>query len=364
MEAPTPRPLPAQQDLWYDEAKPTQMGCTQCPELSLCGGLNVNAGLFDCMGFCPCASGGRGRGLCPRAPRSYVTHVRQVSGFALDSVRRVAQLPFLAGHRYVPMMFDSFRRTRPLAMEMAALPLMHLFNREAEAIRFLTPQTLRRSFMVGPDTRLIVSGVADDRELEAWWLFRDRPRLLEKLRTLGVEFATAPNYSLFTDVTRFDNMHNMKRIALTWAEFTSAGIACALHLNGRTPRDYERWRDFVGERPEVTAVAFEFLTGARGRRGAYHRDELIALAEQVGRPLTLVVRGGSGHLHALTKAYAGVWVLDSNPQMKTKNYQTGTVDGRGQLTWSTLACPKGTLLDDLMARNIELCRASVLPRLT
>jgi hypothetical protein len=79
---------------------------------------------------------------------------------------------------------------------------------------------------------------------------------------LGIVLVTAPNYSLILNVPRQDNLHNMKRIALVWAEFMAGGVACALHVNGRTPYDYMRWRDFVAERPEVRHIAFEFGTGA------------------------------------------------------------------------------------------------------
>ena len=51
---------------------------------------------------------------------------------------------------------------------------------------------------------------------------------------LGVEMVNSPNFSLFTNVTRHDNLHNMKRIALTSAEFMAGGMPCALHVNVRT----------------------------------------------------------------------------------------------------------------------------------
>jgi hypothetical protein len=249
-------------------------------------------------------------------------------------------------------------------MPLAAVPLMRFMNRESEAIRFLSSFTMRKSFMLAAETRVIVTGVGTDQEIEAWWRFRDRPRLIEQLRELGVAFATCPNYSLATDVTRYDNFHSMKRIALTWAEFVEGGIPCALHLNARTPTDYRRWRDFVGARPEVTAVAFEFLTGARGRRGAYHRDELHALAEEVGRPLTLIVRGGTRHLPALASAFDSVWVLDSNPQMKTKNCQRADVDLNGRVTWQTFPTAKTASLDYLFAHNVGAARQQHLLRLS
>jgi hypothetical protein len=55
--------------------------------------------------------------------------------------------------------------------------------------------------------------------------------------------ATTPNYSLFVDRPRWDDLHAMKRIAIVHGEFLEAGMPGALHVNGRTDRDFERWRN-------------------------------------------------------------------------------------------------------------------------
>src|SRR5207249_4165551 len=52
--------------------------------------------------------------------------------------------------------------------------------------------------------------------------------------------------SMFLDVPRWDNLHNMKRIALCWSELVSRGLPTSLHLNARTDRDWERWIEFIG----------------------------------------------------------------------------------------------------------------------
>src|SRR6185503_20370595 len=196
-----------------------------------------------------------------------------------------------------------------------ALPLLSLFSRSTGTGRFESRAEMLEGFRLSMDTRVILTGVAEDAAIERWWSFTDRPRLIESLHRLGIELVTAPNYSLFTDVTRYDNFHNMKRIVLAWSEFISGGMPCALHINGRNDRDYERWREFVATRDEVTSVAFEFTTGTSNQeRGQYHCEHLVALACTAGRPLHFVLRGGRRrYLQQLATAFASVTVIDGDP---------------------------------------------------
>ncbi len=208
-----------------------------------------------------------------------------------------------------------------------------------------------------------MTGVDIDRSLERWWSFGDRPRLIDTLHGLGVEMVTAPNYSLFTDVTRHDNLHNMKRTALTWAEFMAGGMPCALHINARTDTDYTRWAAFVAERKEVSTVAFEFTTGTASTvRGEYHRDQLLALAAQAGRPLRLVLRGGRRYMRELAAAFASVSTLDADPYVKTNYRQRARILFGGDVAWNPSPTPEGQPLDDLLRHNIEVARHSALLR--
>ena len=47
--------------------------------------------------------------------------------------------------------------------------------------------------------------------------------IMSTLRDLGIALVSVPNFSLFLNVPRPDNLHSMKRIALGWAEFDGGG---------------------------------------------------------------------------------------------------------------------------------------------
>ena len=352
-------PPPPEAALIYDASLPMKLGCTACPELNLCGGLRIAAGVFDCRSLCACArQGNRCSGVCRRDARVFIRRVRDVGGFEFGSVPRCAPAVARAIPDYVPIIYNGTNRTGRLDGGMVAVPLLSLFNRQSGTGRFETREEMLEFFRLSRGTRIILTGVAEDRAIERWWSFGDRARLIETLRPLGVEMVTAPNYSLFTDVMRLDNLQNMKRIALTFAEFLASGMPCALHVNGRTPRDYERWTCFVAERNEVSSLAFEFTTGTAGARGDWHRDQLVALAQQVGRPLHLVVRGGRRHLQPLTAAFAAVTVLDAAPYLKTKHRQRARLAIGAELEWRLSRTPEGEALDDLLRHNIEMARHS------
>lgn len=346
--------------LWYDGARPLALGCTCCPDLDLCGGLRINGGAFDCRSLCSCARKGmQCSGVCRNDHRTFVRRVREVGGFSLDNVPRSAPLPVPVLPDYVPIVYSGTNREAPLTVDAVALPLLSLFNRASGTGRFDNREEMLANFRLSPGTRVIATGVDIDRSLERWWTFGDRPRLIGYLQSLGVEIVTVPNFSLFCDVTRHDNLHNMKRIALAWAEFIVGGMQCALHVNARTDTDYQRWSDFIAERQEVSLLAFEFTTGTKSPvRSGYHRDQLMALASRVCRPLHLVLRGGRRHLHEFTSAFASVSVLDAGPYIKTQYRQRAQFVCGAEVTWQSSRTPKGQPLDELFHHNIGVARRS------
>jgi hypothetical protein len=357
-------PRPRDASLWDDDANPRQLGCSVCPDLGLCGGLRIKAHAFDCSALCACAHGGMCSGLCRRDARTFVARVREISGFDLGNVARCRPLALPQLSEYVPIVYHGTSREGGLDAGMVALPLAALFNRRGGAARYCTRGELLAAFRLAANTRLMVTGVADDKQIEAWWGFRHRPRLIEHLRALGVELVTSPNYSLFTNVSRYDNFHNMKRIGIVTAEFMAAGMPCALHVNGRNDRDYERWSDHVAERDEISMLAFEFTTGtASTRRSVYHQRQLVRIAQRAGRPLHLVVRGGVRHLPELMRAFASVSVVDGEPFVKTTYRQKGFLEVGASVGWQQAPTSKGESLDALLRHNIRLKRLATARRL-
>ena len=353
-------PRSPEASLWYDPSLSMKLGCTACPDLTICGGLRIPARVFDCRSLCSCTlRGGRCSGVCRRDPRTFVSRVEGVRGFGFESVPRCPPLSAPLSGEYIPIIYDGTSRCEPFDGGIVALPLLSLVNRVQGTARFATRVELLAAYRLAPHTRIILTGVAPDRPIETWWGFSDRARLIDELRPLGIEMVTAPNYSLFTDTTRYDNLHNMKRIAICWSEFMAARIPCALHVNARTDTDYRRWATFIAGREEVSHVAFEFTTGTATRaRGAYHLDQLVRLAERVRRPLHLVLRGGRRHLRELTAAFESVSLLDAGPYIKTKYRHRASLAMGAEIVWRPFPTNRGEPLDELLRHNVAVKRLS------
>src|SRR5205814_6503726 len=166
--------------------------------------------------------------------------------------------------------------------------------------------------------KLLISGVGQDRVIEYYWSHRKAAELPDQLAQLKPALITVPNYSLFLAVPREDNLYSRKRIAICWDELVRSKIPTSLHVNARTDHDWERWTEFVGERDEIRSIAYEFATGpACLERGKWHTEKLIGLANEVGRDLQIVLRGGYYYLRDISEAYAEVVFIDTSSYVKT-----------------------------------------------
>jgi hypothetical protein len=288
--------------------------------------------------------------VCENNP-DFVERLREVGGLDLGSVPGGPQLDFPKLPATVPFLFHGGRRLVPFGPPFVGLSLYQLINRTDGEPRFGSPAELYNRFRIAPTSKIVLSGTHVDRPLERWWqLGKRRVRIMEKLLELGVVAATSPNYSVFSNVPRWDNLHSMKRIAIVWQEMTTAGLPTALHTNARSKYDWDRWIDFVGARREVKAVAYEFGTGAAGRI-RWHAEELCRLAAAVGRPMTLIVRGGLAILSDLYQAFARVTFVDTTTAMKTVHRRRAVIEAAGQLRWLDAGTSPQLPLDDLLEHN-------------
>jgi len=163
---------------------------------------------------------------------------------------------------------------------------------------------------------------------------------------------TTPNYSLFADQPRWDDLHSMKRIALVCQEFLNLGVPCALHVNARTERDWERWAEFLAARTEFTHIAFEFGTGA-GWKGRidWYAEQLARLRAAVARPIQLIVRGGIAILPRLASTFDGVTLLETSTFVKTVRRKAAFLDRSSRLRWRHAPTQPNEMLDTLFEHN-------------
>lgn len=344
--------------LWHDGAKNTgSIGCTACPEAKVCGGLNVGRPAFDCLDYC-CGEPDTCDVVCRRKPADYVRRVREIGGFALDNVPRSNAVP----GRAVPVVYHRSSRRGAFGEGAVSLPLYGFVDRYSGGVRFREMQAVAEKYRVDSDARLVLTGTAQDGPVERWWELGDRRLMVIRgLRELGVELVTTPNFSLFVDRPRWDDLFSMKRIALCHEEFLREGVRAALHVNARTESDWVRWTEYVAARDEVRDIAYEFATGA-GRAGRidWHLRHLTALGRDVGRALHITVRATPPDvLRTLAEVFDGVTFLDTNAFMKTLKRQRACLHLDGSLGWKSVPTARDAPVDELLEHNWRVVRESL-----
>ena len=354
------RRFPQPQRLWDDASRHARsLGCPTCLERDRCGGVHTDAGVLDCRDLCSCRDRSQCDMVCRFNPSLFVARMREVGGLAFENAPRVQAngaplLPLIA-----PFVDHRFGRATKLDEPVVAISLYELVNLATGKPHVATRAALAERFRIPAGASIIVSGVDKDRPIERWWELKNRAAVLAALRALGITLITTPNYSVLTDVPRTDNLHAMKRILLAWTEMTAAGLPTALHVNGRTQHDYARWGDLIAERAEIEVLAFEFATGCgRGERLEWHVAQLRALADRVARPLALVIRGGGRRLPNLQRSFAQVTLVETEAFSRTIRRRRAYLTEAGHLKWAKFPTPKGAPIDDLLAHNVALVRAS------
>lgn len=343
-------------------AAPCGMGCSMCLDFGICGGLHLENGFWDCSELCcgsPTSCTGR---MCRFNMADYARRHAEIGGFDLDRIARTRHNAFPRLPVVVPMIYHGKRRHRPFAAPVVAVRLRALYGKRSGAPRFHSRAEFIDHFRIAEAARIIVTGIDNDAAVERWWgLSEQRAAILHNLNhVLGVELVTVPNFSLAVSWPRWCDLYSMKRIGLCWEELTNAGLATALHPNGRTEKDFERWQRFIVARPEVSYLSFEFATGAGGPglREKY-AARLVALAQAAKRPMHLVVTGGKAVWPMLAAAFETLTVIETSIFMKTQHRQLAVRRGNGSLSYARVVTAPGADLDDMLLANAEAIGARV-----
>jgi hypothetical protein len=332
------------------------LGCPLCPDYALCGGLKTDEVLFSCEDLCRCNDEERLKcpHVCQSKAHEYSRRLREVDGFDLGTIKSAPEVAIPALPSVIPWIDGRSCLAGPLDLPMVAVPLRRLFSGRTGRATPRDRESLAARFAATPQTAILVTGVSYEQPIEDYWSLARGAGFLDDLAALGPAMVTTPNFSLFSDKPREDNLYNMKRIAICWYELASLGIPTALHLNARTDQDWRRWRDFLIAHTEIGSVAFEFRTGAAPRaRASWYMQQLVTIAGAVGRPLSLVVRGGRALLPALRAHFRQVAFIAPDPLMKARKRQVLLPGSSPRRTcWRKVAYQRREKVDQLFLQNL------------
>lgn len=330
------------------------LGCGNCAAFEWCGGLSVRDSLWDCLDLC-CGKPSDCTNVCVKNPVQYVDQKREILGFDLANIPRVAGSYQPLVHDVVPLIYHRTGREQPVPGSAFALRLHDVVDFARGEVRFASRDLLCEAFRIDQSANIILSGVDHDERIEPWWTLHDRrSHVLQQLRNLGIQLVTAPNFSLLLDKPRTDDLHAMKRIAIVWSEFEQNDIACALHVNSRTLKDFERWTDFVRERTEIGILSYEFITGGgKKARRQFHIEGLRKIAQSAGRPLDIVVRGDPDVISQLRRDFRNVIYIDTMAYMKTIKRQRAIRSSNSKLDWVTTKTGTPREVDEMLEHNLS-----------
>jgi hypothetical protein len=286
------------------------------------------------MDLCLCKDPNACDMVCPKAPQRYSRRLDEIGGFGFDNipVRAFPAPPTISG--YIPLVKGKVSNHRTLEMDYIAIPLTHAIKGRGLIQHAKTKAELIRDHGITPRKGWIVTGIEDDRQVERIWKLNNHREIFQGLKDAGVVLATVSNLSLYADCPRHDNLHAMKRIALLWFIMNDAGLPTALHINGRTDHDFERWAAFIERQYSITTIAFEFLTGAKPLDDANrYCERLIALARRVKRPLTLVLRSSLDIANRLRPEFHQLVWLSATPYIRTVKRHQAIQDEKKRLQY-------------------------------
>jgi hypothetical protein len=337
------------------KAFPIALGCHGCFHFAQCGGLSVKAPLFDCLDLC-CNDSDNCTRVCRKAPSArFADQLREIVGFEFGNVQRAPLVGHAIREDVVPLVYHGSGRVNKLTGSTFALRLSDIVNFRTQALKFSDRTSLCEAYRIPENAQIILSGVNQDHRIEPWWtLGAARVAIIEEMRRIGIGLVTTPNFSVVLDQPRTDDMHALKRILITFAEFAQGGLPCALHAHGRTERDFERWGTELASREEIQTLSYEFTTGpGRRARRQWHLDQLAELASKVGRELDIVVRGDPKVISFLRLHFRKVIYLETSAFMKTLKRQRAERDGNASLRWQPSPTIEGESLDGLFAHNVQ-----------
>ncbi len=328
-------------------------GCQRCALLQQCGGMRNERALLTCIDqFCNCD--GDCDNVCPNHPE-YAKRVREIGGFGTHRMgppqQRDVRLPV-----YVPLIHHGYCRHSKLNVEAVAIcPYDFLKLENGRYVSRVNDQvSLRQKFKISDHSKLILCGTAKDKPLERYWSHRRRDKTMDVIAQVKPCLYIAPNFSMFLDVPRHDNLFNIKRQLLCISELSAAGVSVVPHISATMPKDWSNWRSFLDEHIEIQHIAFNFQTGySKPHVGSKALSLLFQLQQDLGRDLSLIMIGGSQFLSAATMHFSRLTVIDSTPFMKSFMRRRLILNGTGKQTWVKYPTKLGTPIDHLLHMNAE-----------
>ena len=162
--------------------------------------------------------------------------------------------------------------------------------------RGITPKhriPLSDAYRLGTKTKIALELYVEDRVLEGLW--SSRRTIIRELPALGFDLILAPNFSVWRDHSRFEQLVQQRRAFAFYHELVEAGLPAVPDVGWSLfEPDGRLWAEWINGQPDLRAVSI-FCGGRKihaERRALRETMEDIALFHRAVRPEVIFILGG------------------------------------------------------------------------
>lgn len=152
---------------------------------------------------------------------------------------------------------------------------------------------VRAAYGLGPRTRIALEGYVEDRVLEGLWA--NRRTIIGDLAQMDLDVVLAPNFSVWSDAPRFEQLVQIRRAFAMYHEMVEAGLRVIPDVSfSMFEPDGRLWAQWINDQPGLHAISL-FCGGRRlhaDRRAHRESIEDVALLhEAVHADVSFVIGG-------------------------------------------------------------------------
>ena len=274
------------------------LSCELCPAAARCG----SSSNFCLVGRCKGCESNQLSGMEVRA-----SVIRLLGGLDLEWPRPVRhhQPRFLPDH--LPVLVQAY--ADPIDVPWVAFHAGRVLGVTGRGLTAKHRRPLHEVYWLAPRTRLALEFYVEDRVLEGLWA--NRHRVIGELKQLGLELVLSPNFSVWRDHSRFEQLVQQRRSFAFYHELIEAGLPAIPDVGwSRFEPDGRLWAEWINSQSDLRAVSI-FCGGRKihaVRRAQRETEEDISLFHRAVRSQVTFVLGGvhaPGRLAALRNAAPG-----------------------------------------------------------
>lgn len=162
-------------------------------------------------------------------------------------------------------------------------------NEIVSSKKLFVTNEIRAKWGINSRSKIILLSYALDKLIEGIW--PKRRSIFKNIASLGLELATAINYSVFFNEPHAERLINLKRSLITFEEMQKLNILTVPHIYWFGRKDLCRWKDWLSENKSVNIVAINLQT----ERNTWTQtiEDLKFFVSKLDKPLHFLITGPS-----------------------------------------------------------------------